>query len=398
MIEKLYEEAADLYNASNFEAAIQKYKEVLALDDSLSEAWEWLGHSFMQLEDCDNATLAYKRCTSLKPDKIEYIKYLAEAYFFGEHYEEALEKYDQFLTKDPKNNKALIFAARCNLFLGDNEEALKKLKRTSNLSKEDKESKIDTQAVVLTYQAYGIWPVYDNEGNRFPNSRRQYKKAQKIIEKADALGAKSAWPKGELKWMKGMLKHSKKRIFAGSWIIIILTLIFVFFATGGTKGLSWERHKKMISTEVAFVGEVVPIAFNSLIRNQNFNDVLKLEEDEKFVERYDGKLNGFYLLGSIWFVFLILYLFSARIPLYLSKKRFKNYGKFTNAITSGMDSLQSQDTRWKTTWSDGSTTYNDDYSGTVMSLILMVVSIILTLLLLPLTVILNFLRNYVFFI
>ena len=137
---------------------------------------------------------------------------------------------------------------------------------------------------------------------------------------------------------------------------------------------------------------------DQLIKNQNFDDVLKMEDDEKFIKKYEDKVNGFYFLGSIWFVFLILYILSARVPLYMAEKRLKNHGKFANLVSSGMDSLQRQDTRWKTTWSDGSVTYEDDISGTVMSLIFMVVSIILTILLLPLTVIINILRNYVFYI
>ena len=97
MIEKIYEEAADLYNANNFEAAIQKYKEVLALDENVTEAWEWLGHSFLRLDDFDNAALAYERCIKLDPEKIEYIQFLAEAYFFGEYYEESLEQYQRLI-------------------------------------------------------------------------------------------------------------------------------------------------------------------------------------------------------------------------------------------------------------------------------------------------------------
>ena len=91
-------------------------------------------------------------------------------------------------------------------------------------------------------------------------------------------------------------------------------------------------------------------------------------------------------------------MFSARVPSYLSQKRLKNYGKFTNAVVKGMDDLQRSNTRWKYTYSDGSVKYEDDYSGTFASLFLAVISIILTLLFLPLTVILNFSRNYVFYI
>jgi len=398
MIEKIYEEAADLYNTNNFEAAIQKYKEVLALDENVTEAWEWLGHSFLRLDDFENAALSYKRCTILEPDKIEYYQFLAEAYFFNEDYETALDEYLRFIPKDPKNNSAKIFAAKCYLFLGNGDEALKLIKKTSKLSKEDKAAKKEIHSVILTYKAYSVWPVYDEDGNRFPTSKRQYKKAKRIIEEAKSINSRETWAKSELKWMNRMLKHCKKRVFIGSWIIIVLTLIFVFFATGGVKGLSWERHKKMITTHTAFVKDIVPIAVNSLIKHKNFDDVIKLEEDEKFIEKYDDNLNGFYLLGSIWFVFLILYVISARVPLFMAQKRLKNYGKFNDLISSGVDSLQSQDTRWKTTWSDGSVSYEDDYSGTFLSLIFMGISIILTVLLLPLTVILNFFRNYVFYI
>ncbi len=398
MFQKLYDEAVELFNAKNYEAAIPKLKEVLSIDENTIEAWKLLGHCFFLLQDYDNAALSYKRTIALDPQNTEYIKFLAESYFWGEYYEDALAMYEQIISLDPKNNNALLYAAKCNLFLGDNNEALKKLKQTSNLTKEEKESKDETQAVILAYKAYGVWSVYDDDGNRFPTSRRQYKKAKKIIDKAAAIGTKGDWAKGELKWMKGMLKHSKKRIFAGSYLIIILTLIFVFFTTGGIKGCSWEKHKAKISAESAFVGKVASTSFSSLLKNGNFSGTTKLFNDEEFMENANETVNGFYLIGSTWLIFLILYLVSARIPLYLSEKRLKNHGKFTNAITSGMESLQRTDTRWKTTWSDGSTTYSDDYSGTVASLILAGVSIILTLLLLPLTVILNFLRNYVFYI
>jgi len=54
------------------------------------------------------------------------------------------------------------------------------------------------------------------------------------------------------------------------------------------------------------------------------------------------------------------------------------------------------DRRWKVTYFDGSTSYEDEYGGTILSLILRVVFIILTLLWLAVSVIINFLRNNIF--
>lgn len=398
MIQKLYDEASELFNSKNYEEAIPKFKQVLSIDENVAEAWEFLGHSFYLLENFNDAIIAYKRSVALEPDNIEYIKYLGEAYFFSENYEEALDEYLKIISFDSKNNNALLYAAQCYLFLGNNDEALWSLQKTSNLSKEDKSTKKEIHSVILSNMAYQLWPVYDKEGNRFPASRRQYKKAKKLVEKAQTINSKGEWARDELKWMRGVLKRSKRRIFIGSYLIIILTLIFSFFTMGGVKGFSWERHKKIITSHAAIGGQIVSTSFSSLNENGNFTKTSKLFADEKFLEKIEESVNGLYVLGFIWLVFLILYLFSARIPLYLSQKRLKNYGKFTNALAKGMDDLQRTDTRWKTTLSDGSVSYEDDYSGTIASLFLLAFSIILTLLFLPLSVILNFLRNYVFYI
>jgi tetratricopeptide (TPR) repeat protein len=397
-IKELYEKALQLYDKQNYNDTITNLKKILAQDDTVHQAWCLIGNSYAMLNNYEFAEKAFKKAVELQPQDEQYLQYLAHTYFFADEIEKAFEWYGRLLQVNNKNFDGLLYSAKCYNLYEQPADAMKVLKDAQKLKldKQQKQELKDELAYTYMMLGYTAWPVYDEEGNRFPKNHRQYRKAKKNLKKAQELSPKDDYVKGELKWFKGAVKNSKKRIFAGSWLVIIFTVIFAFFAMGGVKGCSWERHKEILKNEAEVMPKLAQTAITSLIEQGNLEKVETLAQDQVYMEKFDGRNLSFYRLGYIWLFFLILYIFASRCPLYLANRRLKNYGKISGAIGDTMDSLQRSDRRWKVTYSDGSTSYEDEYAGTVLSLILMAVSIILTLLLLPVSVIINFLRNYIF--
>jgi tetratricopeptide (TPR) repeat protein len=67
--EELYDQAIDCIAAGNLDEAIDKYKEAVALDPSLADAWEGLSMALADKELWDDAIAAARKVVELTPDE-----------------------------------------------------------------------------------------------------------------------------------------------------------------------------------------------------------------------------------------------------------------------------------------------------------------------------------------
>ncbi len=198
--------------------------------------------------------------------------------------------------------------------------------------------------------AFNAWSVVKAEGSeefRKPTSSRQVRNSIKWINQAIAMGPSEKVLVDRINELGAVINDNEKRIFQGSKRLLI------------------------------FVGIIGAIIFYLIYRS---NDVSKA-----------------FIGASIYWSFGLLYFIAGMTPVWLAEKK-----KFAGSVNSGFmnfaSNLQDMDRTWNVKWSDGTTTKETEYGGCLMSVIVMFVVFTVNIVLIPLRVLINFFRNYVFYI
>lgn len=63
-----------------YATALERFKQAVGLDDSLAEAWNYLGYTSRKLAHYDDALTAYAKALTLKPGYPDALEYRGEAY------------------------------------------------------------------------------------------------------------------------------------------------------------------------------------------------------------------------------------------------------------------------------------------------------------------------------
>lgn len=210
--------------------------------------------------------------------------------------------------------------------------------------------KRNEQAYEYLENAFNAWSVVKAKGSeeyRKPTSSKQVRNSIKWINQAIAMGPSEKVLVDRINELGTVINDNEKRIFQGSRRLLI------------------------------FVGIIGAIIFYLIYRS---NDVSKA------------------LIGaSIYWSFGLLYFLASMTPVWLAEKK-----KFAGSVNSGFmnfaSNLQDMDRTWNVKWSDGTTSKETEYGGCLMSAIVMIVVFTVNIVLIPVRVLINFFRNYVFYI
>lgn len=108
-----FKKADKAYKAKNYSEAIPFYEEGLALDDNLSRKTK-LANSYRMINQLDKAATLYREIVrDPKAKPITYF-YLGESLMGAGNYDEAKYWFQQYHTKEPGEQKALLMIAACN--------------------------------------------------------------------------------------------------------------------------------------------------------------------------------------------------------------------------------------------------------------------------------------------
>ncbi len=198
--------------------------------------------------------------------------------------------------------------------------------------------------------AFNAWSVVRTEGEqeyRKPTSAKQVRNSLKWINEAIAAGPGDKMLVDRINELGDVINDNEKRIFQGSKRLLI------------------------------FVGIVGVILFYLIYRS---NGVPKA------------------ILGaSLYASFGLLYYIASLTPKWLAEKK-----KFAGSMNSGFlnfaSTLQDMDRSYTVKWSDGTTSKETEYGGCLMSVVVMTLVFTVNIVLIPLRVLINFFRNYVFYI
>ncbi|HZP60244.1 MAG TPA: tetratricopeptide repeat protein [Opitutaceae bacterium] len=99
----VYNEAVQLYNNGQYEAAVDKYRAVTALQPDNAKAFYWLGCSYYRLKKYSEAVTSYTEATRLQPDYCDAWIYLGNSLDYVGRLNDAIDAYRKATEAKPDN-------------------------------------------------------------------------------------------------------------------------------------------------------------------------------------------------------------------------------------------------------------------------------------------------------
>ncbi|MBF0202672.1 MAG: tetratricopeptide repeat protein, partial [Desulfamplus sp.] len=95
-----------LIENSRFDEGIERLGQAVAMDPNQAALWEEIGDTLFENKDYSTAAVAYEKCYTALPDKIDVLRKFGDCYRCLNHGEAARAAYEAVLEKDPSNEAA----------------------------------------------------------------------------------------------------------------------------------------------------------------------------------------------------------------------------------------------------------------------------------------------------
>ena len=118
-VEELFAKGVALHQSGDILGAVEAYQDVLAREPERIDARSNLGAAFVRLGRYEDAVSEYRRALALDPGLAAVRFNLALALYKSARVEEASRELEQVVQADPKNTKALLLLADCELQAGN---------------------------------------------------------------------------------------------------------------------------------------------------------------------------------------------------------------------------------------------------------------------------------------
>jgi tetratricopeptide (TPR) repeat protein len=146
-IEGLMKQGQQLYAEKQYDAAIDKFVEVVTKDPAHWQAYLWLARSFMAKGKWTDAVANGRKAFELAPRSQDVIPVFAEALFGGgadalrnARYGEAVALFGEYLKHDQKNPTAYLNLAKAYLASGDAAKAFDAFRQVLKLEPRHEEA------------------------------------------------------------------------------------------------------------------------------------------------------------------------------------------------------------------------------------------------------------------
>ena len=120
-------------NAGNVEEAIEILKKFNEEQPGSQAALTTLGDAYARLEDFNGASDAYSGALLLDENNIDLMRSLAQALFFADRFDEAVELYQKLIGEDPEDALAYLRIGQSYRDLMKYDEAREHLEKAAQL-------------------------------------------------------------------------------------------------------------------------------------------------------------------------------------------------------------------------------------------------------------------------
>ena len=137
----LIEQLVNLYNSGDLSGAIERAKVLAPQYSKAFDIWNIMGAAAAQLEQFDQAIIAFQKAREIRPDDAKVYNNMGSAYKMQEQFEEAANCYSKALELSPDYAEACYNLGVAYMDLNKWEEAAEAFKNTSYLDPDQAEAK-----------------------------------------------------------------------------------------------------------------------------------------------------------------------------------------------------------------------------------------------------------------
>ncbi len=120
-----YNQGVRQFNQENFEAAVQAFKNAIAVDPSRVESYRNLAVTLIRMDNKEEAIEYFKKALEVEPNSVETLKNLGMVYYQMENYEEAAKVLEKALELSPSDPDVISTLGLTYHLMGKTEEAIK---------------------------------------------------------------------------------------------------------------------------------------------------------------------------------------------------------------------------------------------------------------------------------
>jgi tetratricopeptide (TPR) repeat protein len=320
--EALLNAAWSHFQNDEFSQALKILTQVVTEDSQNAEAWEMAGTCNFMIDDFEAASMSFELARKVGGRDDNFVQMLGECYYELGEYQQAIPNLLRAYEIDPKNSRTLVDLAQCYALLVEIDEATKfiKLARKSKPTSHQKQMLKAIEVTNVLNEGYYNWSITDTGGMRMPANTKEYRLAVRAYRKAGRIGGKAEWMQERMELARERLHRVSRRVFGGSWITLLATLVIIFFLTGGVKGATAERHLQLLKNEISRGTAIVTSGISEIVKEGSLQQTsAKMKTASWQAEHPAAPLP--YRIGLLYLLFFVLYLFVARPPLYMAEQR-----------------------------------------------------------------------------
>jgi len=262
-------------------------------------------------------------------------------------------------------------------------------------------------------QVFNLFSTRFPDGSRYPASRNEIETAEGLLKKARAAEPDDSKVIFRLERSEEIVSAARQREWCGSYVIVFFATLLVLFAFFGDSrknvmnAFNWPAEEvfakhlaKKVKEQEAYLARLENLPDSNPDKSGRIEsakedlaklrkkDGAKLRNDFIYKRLWHGMTGLFYMIYAV--SMLGLYIYTARMPRFLWKKRQREYAlakesgnvlmKVILAI-SGMlfgiaGALFSEPpTRWVYYYTDGSKEYRDEHNGAIAGLIVLAIAV-----------------------
>lgn len=231
--EEMIEQVHQLFSLGEIYDALYLAEEITEKVKDHADIWALIGRCCIHLGRYRDAITPFVKACDLEPDNAIYVYELGGVFEELGNQTRALEQYKLASTLEPDNHYYRFKVGILLIQMGQLQEGVSLLEKSYRADPENPEYQVELVKAYMEI-AFSNWvTIYSNHpylppGN-YPIRKSDLSLAEAYLDRASRIPFKDSELRKELQQKKAEIQGRKGRQFAGSWIMAVVSLIFLIF-------------------------------------------------------------------------------------------------------------------------------------------------------------------------
>lgn len=227
---EMAQEAHQLFSSGKIEDALSIAEELVEREQNRADIWALIGRCRRRLGLIQEAVTPYVKACDLEPKNAAYVYELGDVFEEQGNLPRALEQFKRASSLDPNNLDYKYKLGKLLVQIQQYRDGLPLLEQCLNSAPDNEEYKAGLVRAYLD-AGFGNWVTIDHypslSPGSYPISRSDLSMANHYLKRASHIQFQDPELRNQLQQRKWEIQSRKGRKFTGSWLMAVLSLIFL---------------------------------------------------------------------------------------------------------------------------------------------------------------------------